>query len=339
MAMRKSKNKPATRQSQRQLRRQAEAPEKIPFIAHIHELRKRLFFIALAIGIGTGVAYSIQQPLTKWLLQPAGNQQFIYTTPGGGFDFQLRLCLYAGIALAIPAIIFQILKYIHPLLRNESRRFMGWLMVWSSILALGGICFGYFFGLPAATHFLLQNFSSDRIEALITIQSYLAFVMTYLLGAALLFQLPLILLLINRVKPLPPKKLFRNQRWFILGAFIAGAVLSPTPDIRSQLMLSGPIILMYEGSILLIWLINRKYRRPAKVVELLHQDNETQSERLASFAKARAEWRKQMQAGQVAGSAPSRPVTASLGTPQRPRQYAQDFRRPASLGQQETQIQ
>lgn len=331
MGMKKPKSKPATSHSLSQLRKQYQAPPKLPFIAHIHELRKRLFYVALAVGAGAGFAYSIQETLTTWLLQPSGNQQFIYTTPGGGFDFQFKLCLYTGIAIAIPVIVYNIFKYIHPLLKNESRRFMGWLIVCSSLLALTGIGFGYFFGLPAAMHFLLQSFSSDRIEALITIQSYMSFVMVYLLGAALLFQIPLILLLINRITTLPPKKLMQHQRWFVIIAFILGAIISPTPDIRNQMMLTGPIILMYELSVLMIWIINRRKRRPRKVIELLHKDTQAQTERLASFQKAQQEWRKTLQAGH---SQPVRANTTATSSRQpqpapilRPRKYVRDFNR------------
>jgi sec-independent protein translocase protein TatC len=351
--MKKTKNKPARSHSQRQLRKRYEAPERLAFIAHIRELRKRLFYAAAAVGLGAGFAYSVQETLTTWLLKPSGNQQFIYTTPGGGFDFQFKLCLYTGVALAIPIIVFNLFKYIHPLLKNESKRFMGWLMFSSSLLALTGIGFGYFFGLPAAMHFLLQGFSSSRIAALISIQSYMSFVMIYLLGSALLFQIPLILLLINRIKPLPPKKLFANQRWFIMGAFVLGAIISPTPDIRNQLVLTGPIIIMYELSIVMIWLINRRTRRPRKVVELLNKDSETQEERLASFEKARTEWRKTMQASHPIARPVSKVVANQAATAnqseqngvadpisQRPRKYVQDFtRQPRSITTQRPQAE
>ena len=351
--MRKTKSKPAKKQIQRQLLRQSDAPQKIPFIAHVHELRKRLFYTALSIGLGATLAYTVQKQLTYWLLKPAGNQQFIYTTPGGGFDFQVRLCLYTGIALAIPVILYQVFRYIHPLLKRESHRFVSWLIVSSSVAAVLGVAFGYFLGLPAAMHFLLQNFSTTRISALISIQSYMSFVMVYLLGSALLFQLPLILLFINRIKPLQPKKLIQHQRWFIMGAFIFGAILSPTPDVRNQLMLTGPIILMYEFSIFMIWYVNRRHQKPRKVVQLLNKDSELQSARLQSFQKAHAEWQKKIQAAGPAALEPqpsltnaTLPQTAQTASNQptavsnRTRKYVQDFtRRSVTLGRQTPQAE
>lgn len=350
--MGRTKNKPKIRSTQSQLRKPSPEAQKLPFISHIHELRKRLFFIAASVGVFAGIAYSAENQLTQWLLKPAAGQQFIYTTPGGGFDFLFKLCLYSGIAASIPVIVYQLFRYIHPLLREESRRFMLWCTLWSSVLAAAGITFGYFFGLPSAMHFLLQSFSSEQIKALITIQSYMSFVMVYLLGAALLFQIPLLLILINRIKPLQPRKLMQHQRWFIAGAFILGAIISPTPDIRNQLMLSGPIILMYEISILLIWGINRRKRKPAKVAELLRKDAEIQAARLAHFQQAQEALRQKLQVVRPALGQQNTvegtnafPLSGADMNPssnrvvsERPHNYLQDFQRPHSYALPRSQV-
>ncbi len=281
--MKQARNKPARRLSRKT---PPKPSEKISLSAHVQELRKRLFYVALAVGVFGAVAFAMSGVLTRWLLTPAHGQQFIFTTPGGGFDFQFKLCLYAGVAAGIPVIVHQVFMYIHPIIKHETKRFLRLATLASSLLAAGGIAFGYFVGLPAAMGFLLTSFSSEQIKALITIQSYLNFVLVYLLGAALLFQLPLVLLLINRIKPLKPRTLFRQQRWVILGAVIAGAIVSPTPDIQNQLMLSGPIILMYEMSAGIIWAMQRRRRRPRKVMELLKKDADLQAERQAKFMQA-----------------------------------------------------
>ncbi len=281
--MRHTRNKPTKRLKRKTPPKQ---PEKIPLSAHIQELRKRLFYVLFVVGIFGAAALAATDTLTRWLLAPAHGQQFIFTTPGGGFDFQFKLCLYAGVAAGIPVIVHQVFMYIHPIIRHETKRFLRFTTLASTLLAASGIAFGYFVGLPAAMRFLLTSFSTEQIKALITIQSYINFVLVYLLGAALLFQLPLVLLLINRIKPLNPRTLFRQQRWIILGAVIAGAVVSPTPDIQNQLMLSGPIILMYEVSVGIIWIMQPRKRRPRKIIELLQKDADVQADRLAKFTRA-----------------------------------------------------
>lgn len=228
------------------------------FADHFKELRRRLLLIAFAVVGGGAITYNFHDQVTDWLLVPAGNQQFIFTTPGGGFDFLLRLCLYGGLLASIPVMVYQVLRFLQPLIKRDALRFVRWSGVAAALLAAAGIAFGYFVGLPAAMHFLLQGFSNDRIAALITIQSYLTFVLVYLVGCALLFQIPLLLVLINRITRLKPRILFGKQRWFIVGALVAGAVINPSPNIQDQLMLSIPMIAMYQIGIVLIWLINRR---------------------------------------------------------------------------------
>jgi sec-independent protein translocase protein TatC len=295
-------------------------------------LRRRLFYITASVTLFGGLAYAINEPITHLLLRPAGSQQFIYTTPGGGFDFLFKLCVYTGLAASIPVIVYQILRYAQPLIKKDAMHFIAWGSIASGFLAVAGIIFGYIVGLPAAMHFLLQGFSSKQITALISIQSYLSFVMLYLLGAALLFQVPLILVLINRIKPIKPGKLMKFQRWFIVISFVFAAVISPTPDAGDLLMLAIPMILMYQIGVILVWSKNRRHRRPKKVAELIQKDAEAQAQRLAHFESAQAAWNRMVEnSTPVKTGADATPPTpqkpASPPAPTRQRRYAQDFTR------------
>lgn len=287
--MKKTKSKPTRRHDKNQLH--SDPPKALPFIEHLLELRKRLFYVAFSVVVFGGLAYAAQKPIIAALLQPAGDQQFIFTSPGGGFDFLFKICLYGGIVGSIPVIVYQLLRYLQPLMPKGSLRVIAWGSFASAVLAALGMAFGYFFGLPAAMQFLLNQFTTDQIKALITIQSYMNFVMLYLAGSALLFQVPLILLMINRIKPLSTKKLLGYERWFIVIAFVLGAIINPSPNIQDQLMLSVPMIVMYQLSIVLVWLVNRKLRRYEKVQKLLQQDAAARQERLERFARAQDKWR------------------------------------------------
>jgi sec-independent protein translocase protein TatC len=281
---------------------------KLPFIEHVYELRKRLFYVTLSIGLWATGAYFVQHRIVAMLLAPAHNQEFIYTTVGGGIDFLLRVCLYAGIVCSIPIIVFQLLKYLQPLVKKDAVRFMAWGSVMSGVLAILGMTFGYFFGLPAALHFLLHQFSSEHIEALLSINSYMSFVTAYMFGSAFIFQLPLLLILINRIKPLQPKKLLGMERWVILISFILGGILSPSPRVQDQVLLAGPIILTYQIGVGIVWLTNRRRTPSNKLVGLRAQDEAARAERLARFEAAQAA---------LASIKPVSPATVAIARPVR----------------------
>lgn len=231
-----------------------------PFMEHLQELRRRLYAIALSVVVWGSAAYAIQQHLVVILLRPAQGQSFIYTTPGGGIDFLFRICVYCGLILSTPVIIYNLLGFFEPLMTRGSRKFVTTASIVSALLAAAGIIFGYYIGLPAALHFLLHQFTTVQIKPLVTIQSYLGFVLAYMLGSALMFQLPVILLFINRIKPLSPKRLLQHERWAILAAFVLAGLMNPSPNILSQLLVAGPFILMYQVAIVLVAITNRRLR-------------------------------------------------------------------------------
>ncbi|MBI1857091.1 twin-arginine translocase subunit TatC [Candidatus Saccharibacteria bacterium] len=259
------------------------SPKVLPFIEHIHELRRRLFIVAASVVGFSVVGYFINEQLIQILLKPAGNQQFIYTSPGGAINFIFQICIYFGVAASIPIIVSQLLGFIEPVLRNSSKKFLVLNGLFSIILAASGMTFGYFVGLPAAMHFLTSQFTVSRIEALLTIQEYMSFVTIYLVGSALLFQIPLIMTTINRIKPLKPSGLFKIERFVIVGAFVLAAIITPTPDVFNQLLVAGPIIAIYHLGILLIWLQNRQ-TSSTRIMKLLENDAKVQAERLAHIA-------------------------------------------------------
>lgn len=303
--MKRAKNKPAQSAKSQKLST-ASDPQKKPFIEHVHELRKRIAYVAVAIVLGGGIAYAFQNKLLTILVAPAGDQQFIYTSPGGGFTFLFNLAIFTGVLFAIPVIVWQLLRYLQPIMKQGALRFVAMGSIVSGFLAILGIVFGYVFGLPASMHFLLNQFSTSaaHIDALITIQSYMSFVTLYLVGSALLFQVPLIMILINRIKPLKTSGLMKFQRWFVLIAFIMGAVISPSPDIQNQAMLSVPMIIMYQLGIVIVWISNRKLRKAEKVRALLQKDEEARLARLSQFQQAQEAWVTTVQS--ATGTAPVR---------------------------------
>lgn len=259
---------------------------RLPFIEHLLELRRRLFYVALSIIIWSSAAYAVEHTIVRLLLAPANGQKFVYTTVGGGIDFLFRVCLYTGIVLSVPVIIYQILRYVEPLIGKHSSRFIVLASITSGILAIAGVLFGYFLGLPAALQFLLNQFHSSEISALITIQAYLSFVILYLAGSALMFQVPLIIFIINRIKPIKLRTLFKYERWVILISFIVAAAINPSPRIYDMTILAVPMIMSYQVGIALVWYTNSHSKQNPKIQALLARDAALREERQSRLKNA-----------------------------------------------------
>jgi sec-independent protein translocase protein TatC len=212
------------------------------------------------------------------LLRPSHGQNFIYTSPLGGINFLFSVCLDIGLILATPVIIYQLLAFLAPIMRHATRRFLLLSSAAAGLVAIGGVMFGYFIGLPSALHFLLHQFVGVQVRPLITIQSYIQFVALYLFGSALMFQLPLIMFIINRIKPLKPSGLFKYERYLIVFAFVVAFIMNPTPNVIDQMLVVVPIIVMYQVGIGLIWFVNRQ-KKPSRVQLLREQDAKRQAER------------------------------------------------------------
>jgi len=228
---------------------------KAPVSHHISELRKMLAVCLIALLATSTLAYAFFDQLMAIFQKPL-NQTLYYTSPAGGFSFAVRLCLIAGIVVSIPILVNRIFHFVKPAVPVNFHRSFAWYSLFSVILAIVGVTFGYFVSLPGALYFL-TNFKSDQIQALITVDSYFTFFSTYLVGYALLFQTPIIMLFINRIKPLEPGSTMKYQKHVIGGSFIVAAILTPTPDPWNQTLMALPIILLYQVGIVLVWWVNR----------------------------------------------------------------------------------
>jgi len=250
-----------------------------PFLAHIHELRNRIVWSLLALLVGSGLSYGFHQQLTNWIQKPL-NKTLYFTSPAGGLNFLVKLCITFGIIFALPVFLYQIVKFFYPLLEKQHKKAVVPYIVCSVLLAYGGVLFGYFVSLPNALQFL-SGFGGPTVDALITVDEYYNFVLAYLLGFALLFQLPIIILFMNRVKPLKPGSMMGAQRYIILGSFVIAAILTPTPDPINQTIMALPAVVLYQVSIVLIWWVN-KNRKVMNQLVLVDIPKEVMTEPLAA---------------------------------------------------------
>lgn len=260
--MEKHKNQPiqtATKSSKK-------TQQAIAFSAHIRELRTRIFWVAVVFIVGALVAYAFKELLIDIVLGPIGDEKLIYLNPAGGFSFIFQIIMYAGAVLAAPFLIFQVYKFVVPALPKHARKHAWAVFLTAFGLMIAGVLFGYLVAIPASLHFL-TTFAEGYVEASLTADSYLGFVLAYVAGLGLLFQLPLLLVLWHWVKPLTPGGLMNSERFLIVFAFVAAALITPTPDALNQALIAGPIIGIYQIGVIAVLLMIRKDRRRARKAE------------------------------------------------------------------------
>lgn len=224
---------------------------------HVDELKTRLFWVAVVFVVASACVYPFFDQIIGIITAPAANHEMYYFTVAGGLSFIIKICMYVGVIAAIPALVYHLYKFIVPVMNKRHSRNVAIYTVSSALLALVGIAFSYFVILPAALAFL-TDISFGKINSLLSIDSYVSFVIAYLIAGALLFQLPVILLSINSIHRLKPKKLLSYERHVLVGAFIFAALLSPTPDAVNQAIMAAPIIIMYQVGIVLVWWSQRR---------------------------------------------------------------------------------
>lgn len=224
------------------------------FIEHVNELRVRFAWATLAVVGASVLAYVFHPYLTAVIQKPFG-QTLYFTSPVGGLNFLIKLSVTFGLIIALPMLLFQVARFFAPILERAHKRSLAKYVVWSIVLAYGGVVFAYFVSLPSALHFL-TSFSTENITALITANEYYDFVLAYLLGFAFLFQIPLVVLFVNKIKPLTPGGMMGAQRYIVLASFVVAAILTPTPDPVNQTIMALPAVLLYQVAVFLVWRIN-----------------------------------------------------------------------------------
>ncbi len=230
---------------------------KQPFAQHLTELRARLLLIFISFIIGLTIGYYAAKPLISLLLYPL-HQSVYYTSPTGGFNVILSVSLLVGVLFMIPNLLYQSFLFLKPLLPVSVVHKAPVFIVLSFVLLLVGISFAYFVVLPASLHFF-STFSTTNVKSLISATDYLSFVTKYFIGFGILFQLPLVLYIINSVTQLSVKKILLYQRFIIVSAFLIGAILSADPF--TMCLMALPIILLFYVSLLLVWVVNRNKKR------------------------------------------------------------------------------
>ena len=231
----------------------------MPFLDHLEELRRRLIWSALALVLTTGVAFYFADPLMRFFIEPMGNIKLHVTEVTGSFYAYLKVSLIAGLLAGTPIVFYQLWAFVSPGLYPRERQAVLPLVAVSTTLFLVGAAFCYLVVLPFSLQFLI-GFGGDLLAPIITVGSYISFAGMLMLAFGISFQLPVVAYFMGRIGIITPEIMSKGRRYAIVLILIAAAVLTPTTDMATMMLLATPLYFLYEISIVIVRLTGRKRR-------------------------------------------------------------------------------
>jgi sec-independent protein translocase protein TatC len=239
------------------------------FLEHLEELRWRIIKSLIGVVIGSIIiAFFIDWIINNVLFAPAKSTEppltIINLKPYGQFLLYMEVILIGGVIASIPNIIYQFWRFIEPALKQNERKYITSIVFFTTICFLSGVVFSYFLLLPAALGFF-AGFGSAIIENKIAANEYLSFVISLVLASGLVFELPMASFFLSKIGILKPSFMRKYRRHAIIIILLVAGIVTPGPDITSQILLAIPLFILYEISILICKYSQRK-KNPEETV-------------------------------------------------------------------------
>jgi len=224
-------------------------------VEHLEELRTRLTKALIAVTVTTALSFTFTTQIMRVLIAPAGIKP-VFLRPTEMFITYFRVALLTGVLLAMPVLVYQTVQFIWPGLKGGERSSVRLIVPGATFSFVAGVMFTYFVILPFALRYLV-SFGGDLVEAKWAIGEYISFVTTLLFWSGVVFETPLVMFFLARLRVITPQFLSKNRKFAIVIIAIVSAVITPTPDPFNMGLVMIPLLLMYELSILLAKLAYR----------------------------------------------------------------------------------
>ncbi len=221
------------------------------FLEHLEEMRWRILYSLIGIILGTIVAWIfIDYLIENILLVPARTAELDLQNlrPFGQLFLYFQVAIIGGFVLSIPNVFYQVWKFIAPALKDSEKKYIVWIVIFSSFCFLAGIVFAYFIMIPLTLKFAAQ-FGTTEIENNFAINEYFSIIISVMIGAAVVFELPMLSFFLSKIGIINPQIMRRFRRHSIVTIMILAALLTPGADPVAQILLAIPLVLLYEISI------------------------------------------------------------------------------------------
>jgi len=236
---------------------ETEKVDKLTFIEHLSELRQRLLKCLIVLAITTIASFVFAEHIFHILISPAGDINLIFIEMTEMISTYMKVSLACGVIFAMPYLIYHLIMFVSPALTRQEKKYVYWILPWITLMFAAGVAFGYFILIPPATKFLI-TFGSEIATPQIKIGNYISLVARLLVASGGVFETPVIIMFLARLGIVTPKTLSSKRRHAIVIAFILAAIITPTFDPINQSLVAIPLIALYELSIWLAKLVQRK---------------------------------------------------------------------------------
>ena len=242
---------------------QEEKPERfgrgsMPFLEHLEELRQRLIKAFASIIICSLGALYFADHIMRWFIAPLGTIKLHVTEVTGSFAAYFKVSIITGIIFSLPIIFYQLWSFVSPGLYAKEKRMVIPFISSATVLFFMGAAFCYYLVLPWSLQFLI-GFSGDLFSPIVTIGSYISFTGMLILAFGISFELPVIAYLLGKIGLISSSFLSKGRRYAVIIILTVAAILTPTPDIFTQLLLAVPMYGLYEISIIVVRLTGKRH--------------------------------------------------------------------------------
>nr|YP_063631.1 Sec-independent translocase component C [Gracilaria tenuistipitata var. liui]Q6B8S9.1 RecName: Full=Uncharacterized tatC-like protein ycf43 [Gracilaria tenuistipitata var. liui]AAT79706.1 sec-independent protein translocase-like protein [Gracilaria tenuistipitata var. liui] len=223
---------------------------------HLEELRQRIFIAALIFIVITAICFTYMKNISYILQQPAIGIKFLQLAPGEYLFTSIKVALYSGFLLSSPFIIYQITLFILPGLTKKESNFIVPILFISIILFFSGIVFAYIILVPAALKFLI-NYGNEIVEPIWSFEQYFNFILLLLFSTGIAFQIPIIQVILGILKIFSSSEMYAYWKYIVLGATVIAAIITPSTDPITQIIMSIAILALYSSGIIILKILNK----------------------------------------------------------------------------------
>ncbi|MPZ48386.1 MAG: twin-arginine translocase subunit TatC [Dehalococcoidia bacterium] len=220
----------------------------LTILEHLQELRKRMMICAGALVLALVGAAFLANPTLRWLKAPAENRvenfELVFTQPLEYWTTFFQVMLLLAVTFAMPVFVWQALAFVGPGLTKNEKRWAFPIVLGASFMFVAGCAFAYYIEMPPALNFLLDA-PDDIASPFITVKSYVSFATRLMLVTGLVFELPLLVMGLAKIGVVNSKMLWHWWRFAIIGSVILAAIVTPSIDPITQMMVAGPMIFFY----------------------------------------------------------------------------------------------